>query len=196
MSLSGFGTQYAEEKAKKELPPPPKCSFGDCLGEPVFNGLCAFHAWAKGPYERGAVSRVLKRDPIYHTLLRAVRKCGHYSPPKTDDEWKVIWGCLRLLNRAKLVPKEIDLNDTDRLVRMITGEEIVMVGGFRFGAIWISRAMEHFLITKVHEEAERIIANTKRKEDLIDAYQQAEDAKAFHYREKDFQEFEQLNIFK
>lgn len=191
-----LNTQFARAKAEQKKPKePPKCSCGDCQGLPVFNKMCAFHSVAPDQYVRGAVSIVLRNHPIYHTLLNYARLCTHYDPPKTTDEWKVIFGCAQLLERVKLLPEGVDLSDKKMFKSLIDGMHRRNVGGIHFDATWIGMALEAYLVDRVLAEAHRVLESTKNIESLLNSADKAEMDKRSKYRKEDFIEFGKLPMF-
>lgn len=191
-----LNTQFARAKAEqKKLKEPPKCSCGDCQGLPVFNKMCAFHSVAPDQYVRGAVSIVLRNHPIYHTLLNYARLCTHYDPPKTTDEWKVIFGCAQLLERVKLLPEGVDLSDKKMFKSLVDGMHRRNAGGVHFDATYIGMALETYLVDRVLAEAHRVLESTKNIESLLSSADKAEMDKRSKYRKEDFVEFGKLPMF-
>lgn len=192
-----LNTQYARAKAQQAKPKePPKCCCGDCQGLPVVNGMCVFHYTASDPYMRGAITTVLRAHPIYHTLLNYARLCTHYDPPNNPDEWKVIFGCAQLLDRVKLLPKGVDLDDKKMFALFIDGKSRQKLNGMSFDATWIGMELEEFLLAKVHEEAVRVLMSSLDRASLLSSADKEEMEKRTKYHKKDFVEFANLPMFK
>lgn len=191
-----LNTQYAKAKAENKKPKdPPKCVCGDCKGVPVFNHMCAFHSVAPDQYVRGAVSIVLRNHPLYHTLLNYARLCTVYDPPKTTDEWKVIFGCAQLLERVKLLPEGVDLSDKKMFKSLIEGMHRRNVGGVHFDATYIGMALETYLVDRVLAEAHRVLESTKNIDSLLSSADKVEMDKRSKFRKEDFVEFGKLPMF-
>lgn len=192
-----MSTQYAKAKAKSktENQKPRECSCGDCQGLPVVNGMCVFHFVANDPYLRGAVTSVLRKHPIYHTLLNYARLCTHYDPPNNSDEWKVIYGCAKLLERVNLLPEGVDLNDKEMLQVFIDGKHPKKPGDIRFNGTLIGMTLEEFLVGKIMEEAKKVLAASMDRESLLSSADKEEMAKRTKYHKQDFVEFGKLPMF-
>lgn len=189
-------TQYAKAKAEQKKPKePPKCSCWDCQGVPVFNKMCAFHAAAPDQYVRGAVSIVLRNHPIYHTLLNYARLCIIYDPPQTSDEWKIVFNCAKLLERAKLLPEGVDLTNNDQFRACVSGIPRLKVNGHHFDATFIGTVLQNFIVDRVLAEAHRVFESTKNIESLLSSTDKAEMDKRSKYRKEDFIEFGKLPMF-
>lgn len=172
------------------------CRFSGCQGVPVFNGMCAFHASARDEYQKGAISIVLKNNPIYHKLLNVARKCGHFDPPKLPEEWKTVYHCSKLLDNARLLPEGFDLNNKELFMSCMKHEKQIMANGTQFGASWIGRELENLIVSRVQMEADRVFNSMKNKESLLSLTASVEEKKKFFFNEKDFQEFAELDLFK
>ena len=190
-----MNTQYAKAKSNSENRKPRTCCSGDCQGLPVVNGMCVFHYTAPDSYMRGAVSKVLRAHPIYHTLLNYARLCAVYDPPNNSDEWKVIFGCAQLLDRVKLLPVGVDLDDKQMFKSLLDGMHRGNVGGVHFDATWIGMALEEFLLAKVHEEARKVLESSLDRESLLNSVDKSEMEKRSKYRKSDFVEFAKLPMF-
>lgn len=188
-------TQYAKAKAENKPTEPARCSCGDCQGLPVFNKMCVFHSVAQDQYVRGAMTIVLRNHPIYHTLLNYARLCTHYDPPKTTDEWKVIFGCAQLLDRVRLLPQGVDLSDKKMFKSLIDGMHRRNVGGVHFDATYIGMALETYLVDRVLAEAHRFLESTKNIDSLLSTADKAEMDKRSKFRKEDFVEFGKLPMF-
>lgn len=190
-----FMTQYAAAKAQQEPREPRRCSFGDCSGTPVFNGMCVFHAWARDVYHRGAVTAVLRRNPSFHGVIENARQCARFDPPNSEDEWKVVLACFELLRCANQLPEQLSGLQEPDVRALVTHTKRVSINGMLFGAKWIGDALEAITIAEVHMQADRVLAASADKKSLLSTYDKVDEMKKFRFRERDFQEFSKLPMF-
>lgn len=182
--------EYRDKKEEKRE----QCHVGSCEGIPVLSGECVFHSTTNNSLIRGAMSVYLRDNPIYHRLANQARLCGWYDPPRSKEEWNFVHECARLLNRAGLLPKEINVEDKNRFFDLLNKTEKVLMFDHRvFDAHWIGYTLEQFLIAHVTKEAERIALNIANKNSLI-AETENEAPKPV-FRRSDFEDFANLPIF-